>query len=331
MRIAIVGTGGIAHCHARAAAQIGVPLQAVCDLSAEARQRFGDQYGVKARYASVEELVAHEELDIAVICTWGVHHAQVSEELAKSRRVRAVLCEKPICSTAAECEGMIRVARENGVLLAEAFKFRHHPQHLKTKELLDQGRIGALRAIRSTFTIAADPAGRTPAHNWRFDPARGGGAIYDLGCYNIHHARFVAGLEPERVYARVQWGEKSGVDESVAALLEFPGELNAQLSLSFRYHHSQYTEICGDQGQIRLDQAWNNENQPTVLEVRGRDGSSERYEFAPVDQFALQLRHLIRCLETGEPHRIPPENSLGNMKVIDALFASMKSGQPMRL
>jgi predicted dehydrogenase len=90
-------------------------------------------------------------------------------------------------------------------------------------------------------------------------------------------------------------------------------------------------EICGDQGQIRLEQAWNNENQPTVLEVRGRDGSSERHEFAPVDQFALQLRHLICCLETGEPHRIPRENSLGNMKVIDALFASMKSGQPVAL
>ncbi|MBI2503388.1 MAG: hypothetical protein HYW07_09195 [Candidatus Latescibacteria bacterium] len=71
------------------------------------------------------------------------------------------------------------------------------------------------------------------------------------------------------------------------------------------------------------------ENHPAVVMVCGQDGSAERYEFPPVDQFALQLRHLIRCLETGGPHRIPPENSLGNMKVIDALFTSMKSGQPV--
>jgi predicted dehydrogenase len=226
------------------------------------------------------------------------------------------------------------VARENKVLLAEAFKFRHHPQHLKTKELVRSGCIGPLQAIRSTFTVAAHPAHRTPAHNWRFDPARGGGAIYDLGCYNIHHARFIAGMEPERVYACAQWGESSGVVEAVAALLEFPGGLTAQLSLSFRCASSEWVEIHGEEGIIRLERAWNVEHYPaenhsTVLEVRGRDGSAERYEFPPVDQFALQLRHLMHCLETGEPHRIPPENSLGNMKVIDALFASMKSGQPV--
>ena len=111
IKVAVIGCGGIAHCHARAADQVGVPLQALCDVSAEARQRFGDQYGVEGRYASVEEMMAHEELDIAVICTWGVHHAQVSEQLARSGRVRAILCEKPICSTTAECEGMIEIGR----------------------------------------------------------------------------------------------------------------------------------------------------------------------------------------------------------------------------
>ena len=139
IKMAIIGCGGIAHCHARAAAQAGVRLQAICEVSAEALERFGDQYGVEGRYLSLEEMLAREELDIAVISTWGVYHAQTSNLLAQSRRVRAILCEKPICSTAAECAGMIEVANKSGVLLAEAFKFRHHPQHLKARELIDAG------------------------------------------------------------------------------------------------------------------------------------------------------------------------------------------------
>ncbi|MBI2502297.1 MAG: Gfo/Idh/MocA family oxidoreductase [Candidatus Latescibacteria bacterium] len=336
MKIAIIGTGGIAHYHARAIPKTGAELWAICDVSAQALEGFGDEYGVERRYSSVEEMLAHEGLDIAIVSTWGVFHARTCDQIARSRRVRAILCEKPFCTDASEAREMIRVARDHQVLLAEAFKFRHHPQHLKAKELVEAGRIGPLQAIRSTFTVAAHPAYRTPAHNWRFDPARGGGAIYDLGCYNIHHARFIAGTEPVRVYACAQWGTASGVEESVAALLEFPGGLTAQLSLSFRCASSEWVELHGEGGLLRYERAWNvenhpRENHPAVLVVRGQDGSAERYEFPPVDQFALQLRHLIRCLETGEPHRIPPENSLGNMQVIDALFASMKSGQPVTL
>ena len=91
---------------------------------------------------------------------------------------------------------MVAAAEENGILLAEAFKFRHHPMHLKAKELADSGAIGDVLTIRSTFCSGGSGAGpetRKPENNWRFNKAKGGGSVYDLACYCIHHARFMFG------------------------------------------------------------------------------------------------------------------------------------------
>lgn len=331
-RIGIVGAGGIAQAHGRASRTLPeVRLTAICDVRREAVDRFGDQYEVPNRYTDLDAMLSAEDLDITIICTWGHYHAVVSNTLARSGKVRAILCEKPFCRDAAEAEGMVATAREHGVLLAEAFKFRSHPQHLKMKELADSGRIGALQTIRSTFTGGTPAARRRPELNWRFNKAQGGGAVYDLGCYNIHHARYMFGAEPVRVYAVGHTGPVSGVDESVYAVLEFPGEKTATFTLGFRAYGSQSAEIYGTDGLIRCDAAWNNENQPVSVHARFQGGNTEIYEFAPVDQFALQLRHMCECLETGQSHRISPENSIGQMRVIDALFESMASGRAVKL
>ena len=98
---------------------------------------------------------------------------------------------------------MIAVAEESGVLLTEGFKFRHHPLHIKMKELVEDGAIGELRAIRRRFAFGGNMRDRMrPEMAWAFDPARGGGCVYDLGCYNIHHARFMTDREPISVFAQ---------------------------------------------------------------------------------------------------------------------------------
>lgn len=332
LKVGIVGAGGIAHCHGRAAQEAPeAQLSAICDVSGDALDGFGGTFGVSSRYTDLERMLHGEEIDILSICTWGDSHADIAIRAARTGRVKAILCEKPISSTAAECEGMIEAAREHGVLLAEAFKFRHHPCHLKAKELIEAGEIGPVKLIRSTFTAAVDPLNLRPDYNWRFNREKRGGATYDLGCYCIHHARFIAGSEPERVHARGHYGQRSQVPESVAAQFEFPGEISAQCVFSFRYYSSQEFEVYGTGGYMRMDMAWNNEDQPVALEIRKNDGEVRTIRFAPVFQFTDQLRHLCDCIESGRPHRIPVENSLGNMRVIDAVHESIDSGQPVVL
>lgn len=335
-RVGLVGAGGIARAHGGACKLLNcAELVAICDLSATALDRYGDEFGVDQRYLNLDDMLAQAELDIAIISNWGVHHAATGIQLARSRRVKAILCEKPFTSTAAEAVELVKAATDHGILLAEAFKFRHHPLHLKAKELVEAGAIGEVLTIRSTFCTGGNGAGpetRRPEQNWRFNKAQGGGSIYDLACYAIHHARFIFGAEPVRLFAAKQPGLE--VDDAAYLLLVFPGDKSAQISVGFNSWDSQYTEISGSQGLLRVDKAWNNENQPTTLELwrhPDRRREAQLVEFSPLNQFALQLQHLCDCLTTGAMHRIPPENNIAQMRVIDAALASMASGQVVEI
>jgi predicted dehydrogenase len=331
--MAIVGTGGIAQRHAAAAASVeGVDLVAVCDISAGVAQRFAAAHQIDSFYSDVDSLLQAQEIDIASVCTWGTSHAETSIQLARSGKVRAILCEKPISSNAAECAEMIAAAKESGVLLAEAFKFRHHPLHLKMKELVEDRSIGDLRSIRSSFVLGGRLRSEMrPEMSWNLDPARGGGCVYDLGCYNIHHARFIAGTEPTTVFARGELHPVCGVHDQAAIHLGFPGGVTAEIAVGYYGpYRLQTVEICGTEGYLRADLVWNNSDMATALEARFASGR-ERYEWAEQDSFVHQLRHMKDCLEQGIAHRIQPQNSLDQMRTIDAVFESMESGNPVPL
>jgi xylose dehydrogenase (NAD/NADP) len=332
-RVGLVGTGGIARAHGNACQQIAeADLAAIYDVSEEQLVRFGEEYGVPemARYTDLDQMLNEADLDIISICTWGCFHADVGIQVCNSRKVKAVLCEKPFTQTATEAEAFVAAGRDNGVLVAEAFKFRHHPMHLKAKELIAAGTIGDLLNVRSTFcTNSGRPvADRTPESNWRFNKAKGGGSIYDLACYNIHHARFIFDEEPVRVFAAQELGMEA--DDAASILLEFSRGRAAQISVGFNSYSSQYAEISGHRGTLRLDRVWNNENTAVAIEQRTIDGD-EVIEFAPCFQFALQLQHLCECLATGRAHRIAPEHSIAQMRVLDAVKESMESGKAVVL
>ena len=329
----MVGAGSIARRQARACKEVEeTDLVALCDVQSEPLHELADEYGVGGRYSDLDTLLANEgEIDIAIVATWGNLHAEVTCALARSGKVRAILCEKPISMNREEVETMFKVAEENGVLLAEAFKFRHHPLHLKAKELVSSGRLGNLSYIHSTFSIPLPSSLRGPGGNWRFDRSRGGGVLYDFGCYNVHQARFLFAAEPESVHANGWKGEESGVDEQITVNMAFPGGKSAQWWASYGDYGSQSVEVYGSEGMLRIDNPWNNEDKITTLIFRDMKGIHESFEFAPEFQFALQLEHLCDCLRTGAPHRIPPEDSIAQMHVIDAIYESLGSGAAVKI
>ena len=327
-RVAIVGAGSIANAHARACAQTErAELVAVCDVSEEAAERFAQHYRVAATYTVLEEMLEREQIDIAVVSTWQVNHADVATRIATSKRVKAILCEKPFTANAAEAEQLVATCRSSGVLITEAWKFRHHPIHLQAKEIIERGGIGEVVQVNSTFCHPFED--RQPQVNWYWQRGKAGGAIYIVSCYNIHHARFVVGEQPERVFATQIPGVE--VDDAASIMLIFSGGRTAQITSGFASWHSQNVEIIGTRGVLRIeDLAWNNEDQAVVLQQKTGDGVAH-YEFKPTFQFTLQLQHLCECLDTGAPHRIPAEDSIAQMKVIDAVFESLKSGKAVML
>lgn len=155
LQVGIVGTGrpwrtegatgmGIANEHARGYALApGVELAALCDLDLATAEAFRQAHHGKRAYASTEEMLANERLDIVSVCTWPGTHALLVEQIARAG-VRAIHCEKPMAPNWAAAQRMVQTCAEHGVQLTFNHQRRFDPAYVKAKALLDTGRIGSL-------------------------------------------------------------------------------------------------------------------------------------------------------------------------------------------
>jgi D-xylose 1-dehydrogenase (NADP+, D-xylono-1,5-lactone-forming) len=332
MRVMLVGTGAIAYRHAAACRDLdGAELIAACDVRREAVDALADRFEVESRYTDLGSMLDAEQADLAIIAAWGVYHAEVVERLARSRKVRAILCEKPLAMDAPQAEAMAKVAAGNGVLLAEAFRLRHQPIHHRAIEIIRSGQIGEIRHVRNAMMSRTADEDRDPAKNWRFNKAVGGGVTFDIGCYCINQLRWALDAEPETVQAFGNWGP-TGVDEHVVAIATFSGGRTAEWCVSWQAGPRHVAEVIGSAGSLRIENAWgDNLGTATTLEIFDLQRNRAVEAFEPTDQFWLQLQHMQDCLDNGVPHRISPENSIAQMRVIDAVYASLASGQPVRV
>ena len=160
-----------------------------------------------------------------------------------------VLCEKPLALNAAEARAMVEHCRARGVVLMEAFMWRHQPRTPSSARLVAEGAIGELRLIRSSFSFPIDPG------DWRLDPTRGGGALWDVGCYGVSTARLFAGAEPEAAQAVARFGP-TGVDLSLTAVLRFPGGVLGQIDCSFEQPFRCVYELVGTRGVLEVPDAY---------------------------------------------------------------------------
>jgi len=236
-----------------------------------------------------------------------------------------VLCEKPFTVTTAEARELIEAARRTGRLLMEAFMYRFHPQMALAKELLDAGRIGALRLVRTrfSFNLPPDPA------NPRFQPDQGPGALMDVGCYCVNATRFFSGGPPAAVCARAAWDEASGGDLSMAGLLEYATHAGL-FDCSFEAAGRSGIEVVGSQGSLELPRPWLPGMEPGLVRLRS-GGAVEEQTTAPVDQYRLMVEHFSECVRTGRPLVRGPEDALENMRVLEALRRSAREGRRVLL
>jgi D-xylose 1-dehydrogenase (NADP+, D-xylono-1,5-lactone-forming) len=236
-----------------------------------------------------------------------------------------VLCEKPMTVVPAETQEMIDVSRRTGKLLMEAFMYRFHPQIALAKELLDGGRVGTLRVIRTCFSFSGTPSASNP----RYQPDQGPGALLDVGCYCINATRAFSGGAPLAVTAQSSWDAASQGDFTTAGLLEYE-EHTAVFDCSFESYARAGIELVGSAGTIEILKPWLPGTEPAV--VRVTDGSGvEELKTAGVDQYQLMVEHFSDCILTGKPLVRGPEDALENMRVIEAARRSAREGRRVPL
>jgi predicted dehydrogenase len=282
-----------------------------------------EKLGIDRAFGSYEELLADGEIEAV--------YNPLPNELHVPWTVRAleagkhVLCEKPIALDADEARALIATRQRTGKLVAEAFMVRFHPQWRRAKELAQAGTVGPPRAIQTFFSYHL-----LDAENVRNRPP-GGGAIYDIGCYAILSARYIFGAEPTRVAATIDHDPKFQTDRLAGAILEFPGGRHATFTVATQLSAHQRVTIVGDAGRIEVMIPFNAPpDRPTEIAIdSGADlsGGGRRVEqFPACDQYTLQGDAFSRAILHGTPLEFPIEDAIANMRVIDALFRSAKSG-----
>ena len=296
---------------------------ALASRDESAARALATKYGVPRSHGSYDALIADPEIEAVYIPLPNHLHLPWSQKAVEAGK--HVLCEKPLGLNAAEVEKLIDLRERTGMQVQESFMIRSHPQWLRARALVREGRIGTLRAIQGIFGHRCiDP------ENVRNVLEMGGGGLYDTGCYPITTSRFIFDDEPSRVVALLDRDPTFGVDRVASAILDFPAG-QASFVCSQQTALIERMLVLGTAGRIELRMPFDAPHQ-TPCELLIDDGSVrhdgsailEAQEVA--DQYTIQGDLYSTAIRTGAPLAIPLEDSLANMRVIDALFRSTESG-----
>ena len=295
-----------------------VEVTAVASRDQARAEEYAREHGIPRAHGSYEELVADPELDAVYISLPNSLHVEWSIKALEAGK--HVLCEKPLSRRPDDVERAFDTAERTGLLLTEAFMYRHNPQTARLTELVDSGAIGELCVVRAAFTFPlSDPA------NVRLAADLDGGALMDVGCYCVSGSRLLAG-EPERVFGVATIA--SGVDVQLAGTMSFPGDRVAQFDCGFKLPGRDELEAVGTEGSIFLDDPWH--ARKPVLELRRADGVEE-IVLEPVDSYRLELENLADAIEGRGELLLGREDALGQARTIDALYRSAETGEAVAL
>jgi xylose dehydrogenase (NAD/NADP) len=308
------------------AAAHGAVLQAVAarDIGrAAALEPAGNAYD---DYAA---LLAAPDVDAVYISLTNDVHAAWS--IAAMRAGKHVLCEKPLTMNVAEVDEVTAVAAETGMTCVEASWYRWHPRVRLAQQLLREGRIGNVRHVSAGFTFAGQLE-----RNYRLDPARGGGALYDVGCYAISAALWAFAATSERggqvreVVARQDLGP-TGIDLVTEAVLTFD-DGDAQVRAGISEPPRQWLVISGDAGEIELrDASYTSWRDDDSLLLVSDGASTERVTVPATDPYRVMVEEVSSVIAGGDGWVLPLAESRATAAVIEAAFASAAAdGAPVQ-
>ncbi len=291
---------------------------AVASRSRERAEAYAREKGIARAHGSYEELLADPGVDAiynplpnSMHVDWSIRALQAGKH---------VLAEKPLSRHPAEVERAFDAAERAGLLLAEGFMWRHHPQAAKAAELVAAGAIGELRVIRAAFAFTARDPG-----DIRLQAGLGGGGLMDVGCYCISGCRLLAGADPRRAWLeRVDGGD--GVDVAAGALLRFPGDVVAHFDCGVAYPGGAHLAAVGTGGEIFLSDPWHARD--PVIELRREDGVERIEAGRGENSYALELADFAAAAAGEKPPLLGRADALAQARTIAALYQSAEEGTP---
>ncbi|MGE0313008.1 MAG: Gfo/Idh/MocA family protein [Lautropia sp.] len=346
LRLGILGCANIArqfvrdvHAHQRGARR-WVSIDAVASRDAAKAAAFAGEFGIARHHGSYDALLADAAVDAIYLPLPNSLHAEWA--IAAAKAGKHVLCEKPLSCGLDEACAMFDAARENGVMLLEAYPWWFQPQTREMLALLHGGAIGRVRSVQASFGFTM----ANPLTNIRLDPALGGGALLDAGSYTLSLIRLAMGEAPLRVQADARWtdgGPVRGVDIATIATLHYADGRHAQLSCAMDVANHRHATIVGTQGTIETEYL-NHTAGPGAVHpfgylpstLRVRRGIANTVAFETVESacgsgFGFAAEAFATIVAAGDHAAIDraARASIDIAATLEAIAASARNGKPV--
>jgi predicted dehydrogenase len=273
-------------------------------------------------YETMTRMGDNPDIDVVYVVTPNALHAECTVKAAQAGK--HVLSEKPMEVSVEQCQKMIDACRAAKRMLAVGYRNRFEPHVIECIRLAREKVFGQVKSIEAAFGfILGDP------NQWRVKRAlSGGGALMDVGIYALQTARYLSGAEPVEVSGTetktdpVKFKE---VDETMAFQLTFPGGVTASCRTSFNSGALNSFRATAENGWFELAPAY------TYGGVQGRRSDGRLITAPAVDQFAAEMDDFALCILNNKPTIVPGEEGLRDVKVMTAIYESVKTGKPVKL
>lgn len=296
---------------------VGV-LAAVASRSQESADSYAQHWDIPQTFASYEAMLASDAVDVVYISLPNHLHAEWT--VRALRAGKHVLCEKPFALTLADVDRMIAAAQETGLVLAEAFMYRHHPQMKLAEEFVKNGRLGDITLIQSVFNFQFKSR-----DNIRLVPEFGGGCLWDVGIYPVSLAQAIMGGVPERVSGS-QWVGDSGVDEFFAGQLVYSHGRVAHISASFMTPYHTRSVIIGTRGRLRMSRPFT-AVEDTEMVFFPADGEPEYVDVPEAPLYLGEIEDMHSAVLDGMPPYLTLAETRDHVRTVLALYESASSGK----
>jgi predicted dehydrogenase len=325
---AICGLGDLAE------SQIAPALQKTehCRLSgiitdnAAKAQTWQAKYGIAAKnvysYDTMEKMAGNPDIDVVYIVTPNSLHLEHTLKAAAAGK--HVFCEKPLEISVDRCQQMIDACKAAKRKLSVAYRCQFEANNLELIRIARAKEFGELRLIEASACVP-----KTESNQWRLKRAlSGGGALMDLGIYALQATRYITGEEPVLVSAietKTNPVKYSEVEETVVWQAKFPSGVLAYCSTSFESVQIARVRAIAERGWFELDPAFD------FSGIHGRRSDGKEIALPSGDQFAAEMDDFGRCILNDEPSKVSGEEGLRDVKIVTAIYESMKTGNAVAL
>lgn len=297
-------------------------LTAVASRSQESADSYAQHWDIPHTFASYEAMLASDVVDAVYISLPNLLHADWTIRALQAGK--HVLCEKPFALTLADVDRMIAAAHDTGLVLAEAFMYRHHPQMKLVEAFVRDGRLGDISLIQSVFNFQMKSR-----DNIRLAPELGGGSLWDVGIYPVSFAQCVMGGPPDWVFGFQEVGD-TGVDEFFAGQLHYSHGRVAQISSSFRTPFHTRSVVVGTKGRLRMSRPFTNVEESEMV-FFPESGEPEYIDIPEEPLYLGEIEDMHAAILDGKPNYLTLAETRNHVRTVLALYESAAAGKSVFL